>query len=105
MTLFRTPAVLQSETQSETAYGGRTGAWTEAARLWVTLTPSAPRPLGVGDTPPETLETATAEARDDLRAGRGQRLIIGAEPPWRVVAIDHARPTSGRMTLRLERTL
>lgn len=103
MTLPRTPAVLQAETTTETDYGGRTSAWAEAVRLWVTLTPAAPRPLAAGDASPARLESASAEARDDARAARGQQLLVEDEPPWTVMTIDRDHPKPGRMTLRLER--
>lgn len=110
MTPLSTPAMLRAETVSETDYGGRTSAWTEAARLWIALTPGLPGHVALGDAPPARLETATAEARDDARAAVGQQLIVGApspstQPPWTVLAIDRARPAPGRMTLRLERIL
>lgn len=98
------PARLQLETTAETAFGGRESAWSDLAALWVELTPGPERELAAGEAPSLRIEAATAIARDDARARRGQRLIVGAEPPWTVLAVLRAQPQPGRMTLRLERT-
>ncbi len=100
---LRTPALLQAAAETETVYGGRVRAWAAVATLWLDLSAVAGRETASQDQRPVRLESATATARDDPRAAVGQRLVVGADPPWTILAIDHAQPSPGLMRLTLER--
>jgi hypothetical protein len=100
---LRTLAVLESASEAETVFGGRTRSWVETAALWIDLRPTGHRTAGDRALRPGLVETAEAVARTHAAAARGQRLKAGGEP-WRVVAVTPARPAPGRMTLRLERS-
>jgi hypothetical protein len=98
---LRTLAVLEALSEAETVFGGRSRTWTEVAAVWVDLRPAGHRDAGDGATRPVLTETAEAEARTGV-AARGMRLKAGGEP-WRIVAVQPARPRPGRMILQLER--
>ncbi len=100
---FPTPAVLQAATATQTAYGGATVAWTTVASIWIALKPGSASYDQIEQQQPMRIETAAAMARDDPRAIAGQQLLAGANP-WRVLAVEHANPEAGVMTLRLNRT-
>ena len=95
-------AALQSATETETDFGGRTRAWSTIASVWVQLTPGAASADGGQDQRPVRVETATAQARDHTLAAAGQQLVLDG-PPWRVIAVQRVQP--GRMTLILDRAL
>ena len=102
--MFATPAALQAASETPTVYGGLTSTWTLAANLWIDLAPGSSSWSQLEDQRPTRIETASAVARDDLRACAGQQLLAGADPnPWRVIAVQRARPEPGRMTLLLDR--
>ena len=98
---LRTLAVLEALSEAETVFGGRSRTWTEVAAVWVDLRPAGHREAGDGAMRPVLTETAEAEARTGV-ATRGMRLKAGGEP-WRIVAVQPARPRPGRMILKLER--
>jgi len=98
---LRTLAVLEALSEAETVFGGRSRTWTEVAAVWVDLRPAGHREAGDGAARPILTETAEAAARPG-GAARGMRLKAGGEP-WRIVAVQPARPRSGRMILKLER--
>jgi len=100
---LRTPGRLEAAVEAETPLGGRSRAWAPVAALWLDLSATAMREAAAEQQRPVRIETATAVARDDPRATPGQRLTVGEDPPWRVLDIDRAQPTPGRMRLRLER--
>ena len=104
---LNTPALLQTATETETAYGGRERAWTDVAVLWIALTPGPPGEQRDGaHSAPAASETATAVSRDYPSAEAGARLLVDDDPdPWRVVRVDRGAPGPGRMTLRLDRLL
>ncbi len=99
---LRTLAILEAVSEAETVFGGRTKSWVQVAALWVDLQPRGHRESADGGARPALIETAEAVARPHASAARGQRLKAGGEA-WRVVAVIHARPNPGRMTLSLER--
>ena len=93
-------AALQAASATESAYGGRTEAWTTLATLWVHLQPGGASGMAREGQPPGRIETATASARDHPAAAAGQQLMLDG-PPWRIVAVQ--RPQPGRMVLVLDR--
>ena len=98
------PAVLQSAAETETDYGGRNRAWSQAATLWVSLTIAAPTQETGADAVPREAASASAVGGDHPNAAAGQRLLVGDDPdPWRVRRVDRGVPSLGRMTLRLDR--
>lgn len=98
---LRRLAILSQPAEAETVFGGRSRSWTQLAALWVALTPGAGRESGEEGQRPTLVQPATAEARDLSAAARGQRLSIDGRD-WRVLAVAHAEPRPGRMTLTLE---
>lgn len=94
---------LQSAVETETEFGGRTRIWSDVASVWVTLTPGSATNDTGQDQRPFRVETASASARDHPLAAPGQQLVIGAETPWRVLAVQRTEP--GRMILILDRSL
>ncbi len=98
---LRTLAVLETHSEAETVFGGRSRTWTEVAAVWVDLRPAGHREAGDDARRPILTETAEAEARAGV-AARGMRLKAGGEP-WRIVAVQPGRPRPGRMILKLER--
>jgi len=98
---LRTLAVLEALSEAETGVGGRSRNWTEVAAVWGDRRPAGHREAGDGAARPILTETAEAEARTGV-AARGMRLKAGGEP-WRIVAVQPARPRPGRMILKLER--
>jgi len=102
---YRTPAVLQAATATETPYGGAALAWTPVATIWINLKPGSATYDQQEQQRPVRIETASATARDDLRCTAGQQLLAGEDPsPWRILAVERAQPQPGVMTLRLDRT-
>ena len=102
---YPTPAALQSASETQTAYGGATTAWTTVATIWIALKPGSAANDQLEQQRPVRIENATATARDDSRVLAGQQLLAGADPnPWRVLAVERAQPEPGAMTLRLDRT-
>ena len=97
------PAVLQTAVETETAEGGRTRAWSDAATVWVELRAAAASAQAAQELRPVRVETATAVARDHLAAAAGQRLVVEDDPPWRVLAVAREAPAPGWMTLALDR--
>jgi len=101
---YPTPAVLQAAIQTETAYGGVTTVWAAVATLWIAMKPGAASDDQLEQQKPVRIETAAATARDDPRACAGQQLLAGDDAnPWRLLAVEHANPQPGVMTLRLDR--
>ena len=99
------PAVLQAVVETETPDGGRARAWSEVAALWVELRAGAASEAAAQEMRPVRVEAATAVARDHPAAAAGQQLALDGEPPWRVLAVQRAEPTAGRMTLVLDRAM
>ena len=100
------PAVVQAPVEAETAYGGRSVAWTAVATVWVELHRSAPAaPVSAVDTPPERAERAEARARTHPALAPGVRLDTGDGPPWTVSAVRADEPVPGRCVLLLDRLL
>ena len=100
---LRIPAQLQTATDSVTPFGGRTRLWTSVATLWLALTPGRSFEVNEPGLPSRRRTRAAAIARDHPVAVRGARLVIGAEPPWRILDVSHRAPARGFMTLTLER--
>ncbi len=92
--------VLQQAADAETAYGGRTRAWSPLATLWVHLTPGSASYDQADGEAPSRVKTANAAARDHPDAAAGQRLQLEGAP-WSVLAVQ--RPQPGRMLLALQR--
>ncbi len=100
------PATVQAAVAAETAYGGRSVAWTDVATVWVELHRSAPSTdAATAETPPERLERAEARARTHPALAPGVRLNTGDGPPWAVTAVRSDEPLPGRCILVLERLL
>lgn len=97
-------ATLEAATETPTAYGGVTLAWSQVATVWVALNRG---PLRDGDAPPDhppaSAQAATATARDHPLAAAGQRLTPPGEAPFRVVEVRRGEPSPGAMTLVLDR--
>lgn len=102
---FRLAAQLLVPVESETAFGGRTRNWSAAATVWLDLLAGPGRDYAAGEQRPLRVESALAVARDHSLAARGLRLAIGAEPPWRILAVTRDHPAPGLMSLTLDRTL
>lgn len=100
---LRIPAQLQTATDSVTPFGGRTRLWTSVTTLWLALTPGRSFEVNEPGLPSRRRTRAAAIARDHPAAVRGARLVIGAEPPWRILDVSHRAPARGFMTLTLER--
>ena len=90
---YATPATLQAATATETAYGGATVAWADAAAIWIDFRPGAASYDQLEGVAPVRIETASATARDDPRAAAGQQLLAGDDHnPWRVLAVERRQP-------------
>ncbi len=100
---LRTPAQLQTATDTVTPFGGRTRVWSTVSVIWLALTPGRGIEVVEPGLPPRRRDRAAALARDHPAAVRGARLVIGAEPPWRILDVSRRAPTRGFMTLNLER--
>ena len=102
--LSRLASLLEVQ-ETETAYGGRQRVWTQVATLWVDIEAGSSRlqsAAGDAGTRPVTLRSASAITRDLALAAPGQRLSLDAIA-WDVTAVDRSQPSSGFMTLSLER--
>lgn len=100
------PATVQAPVAMETAYGGRSVAWTGVATVWVELRRSTPStPASVDDAPPERAERAEARTRTHPALAPGVRLDTGDGPPWTVLAVRADEPVPGRCVLLLDRLL
>ena len=100
---LRIPALLQVATDTVTPFGGRTRVWSTVSVIWLALTPGRGIEVVEPGLPPRRRDRAAALARDHPAAVRGARLVIGAEPPWRILDVSRRAPTRGFMTLNLER--
>lgn len=100
---FRLAGRLMTPVKTPTAYGGLVRAWSPAATVWLDLLPGPGRELSVGEQRPLRIESALAIARDQPLAARGLQLVLGAEPPWRILSVARDHPAPGLMSLTLER--
>ena len=100
---LQTPAQLQTATDTVTPFGGRTRVWSTVSVIWLALTPGRGIEVVEPGLPPRRRDRAAALARDNPAAVRGARLVIGAEPPWRILDVNRRAPTRGFMTLNLDR--
>lgn len=97
-------ATLEAATETPTAYGGVTLAWSQVATVWITLKRGPLRTAEPAtDHPPAAEQGATAIARDHPLAAAGQRLSPPGEPFFRVVEVRRGEPAPGLMTLVLDR--
>jgi hypothetical protein len=101
---FRLAAELLTPVETPTPFGGLTRTWTAAATLWLDLLAGPGRELSVGEQRPLRVESALAIARDHPLAARGLRLQLGADPPWRILAVARDHPAPGLMSVSLDRT-
>ncbi len=102
---LRRLAVLSQVVETETAFGGRSRAWSVVGGLWIDLrlgAASTPAPPGETGARPTLVQTAEAEARDHPGAAVGQKLSVDGQD-WSVVVVDRASPRPGRMILTLRR--
>lgn len=100
---FRQAGQLLTPVETPTPYGGLVRAWSPAATVWLDLIAGPGRELSVGEQRPLRVESALAVARVQPLAARGLQLTIGAEPPWRILAVARDHPAPGLMSLTLER--
>jgi hypothetical protein len=91
-----TPAALQTLSADGASY-------VTLAVVWLDLTASPARIEVAPDLPARWRERAEAIARDLPALDRGAQLVVGGEPPWRVVSVQRRHPARGFVTAELER--